>query len=653
MSSISWSGTLTLLLLWIIGPCIYLGIWAVKLIKKNKNNNKENNDDIEIVVDELEEEEKDGDGDGDDDERGQESKDSNNWTSMEYAFTLVGYAIGMSNVWRFCYVVAQNGGSASVFAYIICTIFVGTPLLLYEMILGQYLRSSFAVAWTAIKPRWEGLALSQFVMVAIVQSYFVMIIGYTVPYMFNSCIDPLPWVVHKDGSEGYWYEQVLGLREYSPSTIEDVNGTSTTSIDELVDVDGIEMKWTLVASLLFVWVIIFFASSFGKRILSDVTYVTVLLPVILMVILIIRTTALPGAIDGIEFYVGKFEARKLLEAEVWTTALSQCMFSLGTGLAVPLSLSSMTDKKEDVYRAAIITSIMNSLYAIASGFAIFAMVGNLAYNDDDRDVAEIASSGGFGLAFIIIASAMPAFGSAANAVSVVFFFMLFTLGLDTSFAWSETLLIATQEFIEKYGGVTKDKQPASWKISLTVSVFCFLLGLPYATTKGILILDGADHTIGLCFLLLVCFVESIVLIFDVKFKRLEYMLQHAMHGTSTERSLLRPRWCLCQFDFYVAIPISCIGLFVYNIYTSTQDRILPNNPTIEIICWTLFGCCVALLLFGIWKRGDGVPKVENIPLEEFPYGEEYWANKNKRNNNDNKENIEAESSTSNGNDEYP
>ena len=202
MSSISWGGTLTLLLLWFIGPCIYLGIWVVKLMKENKTNNTENKDDVEIVVDELEREgDNDNDGNGNDgsgsgvggdsggesdggsgndndndndntnindndNEKGQRL-DSNNWTSTEYIFTLVGYAIGMSNVWRFCYVVAQNGGAASVFAYIICTIFVGTPLFLYEMILGQYLQSSFALAWTSIKPRWEGLALSQFVMVVV------------------------------------------------------------------------------------------------------------------------------------------------------------------------------------------------------------------------------------------------------------------------------------------------------------------------------------------------------------------------------------------------------------------------------------------------------------------------------------------------------
>jgi len=626
MGSISWSGTLTLLALWIIGPIIYLGIWIAKLMKKKKNIS---NGDVEAVVEEQEKEEEEEDKQG-------EEKDPENWTSMQYIFTLIGYAIGMSNVWRFCYVVGQNGGSASVFAYIICTIFVGTPLFLYEMILGQYLRKSFAAAWTAIKPRWKGLALSQFVMVIVVQSYFVMIIGYTVPYMFNSCVDPLPWVVHKNGSEGYWYEDVLGLREYASITTEDVDGTATTN-EEFVNVDGIEMKWTLVASLFFVWVIIFFASAFGKKILSDVTYVTVLAPVVLMIILIIRTAVLPGAGDGIKFYVGKFEAEKLRDADVWATALSQCMFSLGTGLAVPLSLSSMTEKKEDVYRAAIITSIMNSLYAIASGFAIFAMVGNIAYNED-RDVAEVASSGGFGLAFIVIAGAMTTFGGAANAVNAIFFFMLFTLGLDTSFAWSETLTIATHDFIEKYSGLTRDKQPASWKVSLVVSVFCFLLGLPYATTKGLLILTGADYTIGLCFLLLVCFVESMILIFDVRLSRLEYMLQYAMDGTGTARSLLRPRWCLCHFDFFVAIPITCIGLFLYQIYSATQTRILPDNTNIEIIFWTLFGCCVALLFFGIWDRGEGSPEVENIPVEEFPYGEEYWSTKDDSKDNDNNSN---------------
>lgn len=52
-------------------------------------------------------------------------------------------------------------------AYIICTIFVATPLFMYEMILGQYLRLHAANAWQYIKPRYQGLAISQFVMLLI------------------------------------------------------------------------------------------------------------------------------------------------------------------------------------------------------------------------------------------------------------------------------------------------------------------------------------------------------------------------------------------------------------------------------------------------------------------------------------------------------
>ena len=52
-------------------------------------------------------------------------------------------------------------------AYIISTIFVATPLFMYEMLLGQFLRLQAANAWIYIKPRWQGLAIAQFVMLLI------------------------------------------------------------------------------------------------------------------------------------------------------------------------------------------------------------------------------------------------------------------------------------------------------------------------------------------------------------------------------------------------------------------------------------------------------------------------------------------------------
>jgi len=156
------------------------------------------------------------------------------------------------------------------------------------------------------------------------------------------------------------------------------------------------MQWSLVGSLFFVWIIIFFSISFGKTLLADITYVTVCAPVLLMVILIIRTAFLPGAIDGISFYIGKFEASKLGEAQGWANALSQCLFSLSPGFGTAITLSSTTTKTEDVYRAAIITSVSNTVFAFAAGLAVFSMVGNIAFTTG-RDVADVASTGGQGL----------------------------------------------------------------------------------------------------------------------------------------------------------------------------------------------------------------------------------------------------------------
>jgi len=179
---------------------------------------------------------------------------SKNWTSTQYLFGLVGYAIGIGNVWRFCYIIARDGGSASLFAYIVCMIVVGTPLFMYEMILGQYLQLHAYNAWNFIHPRWKGLALNQFVMLLLVQSCFVMIIGYTVPYMIRSCQDPLPWTDHSAGSEGYWFEVVLGLKEEHPLT----NTSNSTDPLTLVEVKNFELHWGLVGSLLFTWIAIFY-----------------------------------------------------------------------------------------------------------------------------------------------------------------------------------------------------------------------------------------------------------------------------------------------------------------------------------------------------------------------------------------------------------
>ena len=585
MSGVSWSGTLTLVMLWAIGPLIYLGKYLVE--RRNKPTG------APLLSDDA-------------DEGGDETPAEGNWTSAQYLFGLVGYAIGLGNVWRFCHVIAKDGGSAALFAYVVCTVFVATPLFLHEMILGQYLRLPAVSAWAYIRPRYGGLALSQLFMLLMVQSYYVMVLGYTVPYMLGSCLDPLPWTLHAAGSEGYWFENVLGLKE--------------SSGEELVEVNGLVMQWSLVGSLAFMWVVIFLSVSFGKNTLADITYVTVCLPVALMAILIIRMTTLPGAMDGISYYIGKFDGAKLLDSKVWANALSQCLFFLSPGFGTAVTMSSMADPHEDVYKVAVITSVANTAFAVASGFAVFAMVGNIAL-DTGRDLEDVASTGGQGLAFIVIASAMPTFGRAANALSAMFFFMLFTLGLDSAFCFQETLNGSVGKVLETYGGLAKGRWPATWVTSLISCSACFAVGLPYATNRGNIFLDGVDFFIGISFLLFVCFAENLVFNFNFGWTRLEYALQKATLGRRT----LRPHHLCCRFDFHLAITIATFGLLVYQMGDVIRSPYLPDNPSVEAAGWVLFCICLALTFVGSWKPDEGQLAKLPVPADEYPWGVEYWA----------------------------
>ena len=63
----------------------------------------------------------------------------------------------------------------------------------------------------------------------------------------------------------------------------------------------------MASGLLFVWIFTFFALAFGKSILAKVTSVTVIGPVLLLAVLVGQTATLPGASDGIAFYLGRFE----------------------------------------------------------------------------------------------------------------------------------------------------------------------------------------------------------------------------------------------------------------------------------------------------------------------------------------------------------
>jgi NSS family neurotransmitter:Na+ symporter len=596
MAKVSPSGLLTLMVLIFIGPLVYLGRFIYfKCMSKRKKEDADvkHDDDCNVIRGLINH---DGDGnsilaESGDDDSVIEKEDP--LSSNAYLFALIGYAIGIGNCWRFPYVIATNGGCAAVVAYLICAVFVAWPLFIWELILGQYLRRTFIDAWEAIRPRWLSFGWAQFLLLFITQSYFSVVITYTLPYIVSSCQEPLPWT---DGttSEEFWKGNILNQYD---------------NLNDKPPGPGPIVPHLAIALFVF-WVITFFSVAFGKKILAKITYVTVIMPVVLMIILVIFSVQQPGASEGIRFYIGKFEASELRKAEVWATALGQILFSLSPGFGTAITYSSFVSRKEDVYKAGMVVCVANSAFSVLGGFAIFAIVGSLAANEG-VPVEEVATRSGTGLAFITIAQAMTYFGSWQNVMSVLFYVMLLTLGLDSSYAWTETLVSTVGCTLKK-----RKREVHTHYVTLFLCIIMFLFGLVFTTRMGNEILDVIDMFVGTIFLLAACFLESMILNLDFGFKRLGYALKAATYETDrfpTGRNLF-PKW-LCLFDFRAAVPLSTGILGIWKIVSVAMNPYEGYPQSLLAWGWTLLAICVSIVPVTIWKRQKSeLPAMEEDPI---------------------------------------
>ncbi|XP_035386025.1 sodium- and chloride-dependent GABA transporter 1 isoform X2 [Electrophorus electricus] len=513
---------------------------------------------------------------------------------LEFVLASVGYAVGLGNVWRFPYLCYRSGGGAFLIPYIIMLFLCGIPLLLMEYAIGQYTRLGPVHGLAQICPLLKGVGLATVVISFMLATYYNVLMTWALYYLFHSFGSPFPW----QSCNNTW-NAVGNCSTGLPSNASDLKSASQQFFDHklLEMTNGIEevggIRWELFGLLVLTWIITYLCIFKGVKSTGKVVYFTATFPYFMLFALLINNVQLPGAKDGILFFLLP-DWGKLLEVQVWVNAAAQIFNSIGIAFGSMISMASYNKFSNNILRDTFIVSLSNSATSILAGFVIFSGIGYMAHIHN-LPVEDIATDGP-GLVFVVYPEAFSTM-PVSKLWAPLFFFMLLCLGLDSEFAMVEVAVTCIMDgFGPKVLRVFKRKE----LLVVAVCAVGFLLGIPHITRGGIYVFQLMDHYTAVVSLMFLAFFEvlAVTVIFGVR--RICVMVENMLGRTP--HLYFRVCW---QF----LSPLLVLGILISSIVQYTPARYGKSYTYpqwAEVLGWFLSLISIVWIPLGaaheIWKN---------------------------------------------------
>ena len=256
-----------------------------------------------------------------------------------------GCAIGLGNVWRFPYITGKYGGAAFVLIYLVFLVLLGLPIMVMEFAVGRASQASVAMSFDRLEPlgtkwhwyKWFGMAGNYLLMM-----FYTTIGGWILLYVFK-----------------------MAGGEFEGKNADEIAGV----FGNLMEKPG----------LMTICMIVVVAACFGivcmglQKGVEKITKKMMLLLLALMVILAIRSATLPGAGEGIRFYLLP-DFKKAAESgmkEVIFAAMGQSFFTFCVGIGAIAIFGSYIDKKRRLTGEAVCVTILDTCVALIAGMIIF------------------------------------------------------------------------------------------------------------------------------------------------------------------------------------------------------------------------------------------------------------------------------------------
>nr|XP_054606163.1 sodium- and chloride-dependent neutral and basic amino acid transporter B(0+) [Nothobranchius furzeri] len=536
---------------------------------------------------------------------GDENAERGNWSrKRDYILSMIGYAVGLGNIWRFPYLAYKNGGGAFLIPYFTMLVVAGIPLFFLESAFGQFCSQGPINVWRAV-PLLQGVGVGMVMVTLIVSIYYNVIIAYSLYYMFASMQFPLPWSSCLSWADGNCSDTPMAYCNVSGVVMANwTQDNNTCPSSNIVTVpvqspseqywDHVALQrssgldetgpvvWHLALCLLLSSILVAGALIKGIKSSGKVVYFTATFPYLVILILLIRGVTLEGAKDGIEFYIGtQSNLTKLTEAQVWKDAATQTFYSLSIGWGGLMTLASYNNFHNNVFKDSFVVTLTNAGTSVLAGFAIFSILGHMAHVYK-MPVGEVVKEG-FGLAFIAYPGALSKL-PISPLWSILFFFMLLTVGLDSQFAGIEVL---TTCLLDAFPKTFKTKRAL---LTITTGSILYLLGLPCVTRAGIYWVTLIDQFVASWVLLFLVLLEIIGVSYiyggNRFIKDIEMML-------GNKSSMFWLWWRACWFFISPCIILVILGW-------SMATFVPPTYEKVEYPDWGLaLGWCMVTFVL-IW-----------------------------------------------------
>lgn len=256
-----------------------------------------------------------------------------------------GCAIGVGNVWKFPYMTGQYGGGAFVVIYLLCLVLLGVPVMTMEFAMGRASQKSPVKLYEKLEPKgskWH------------IHGYFAMAGNYILMFFYTVVTG---WMLR------YFVDMATG--KFTGASVEKVNAMFGEMLSQPV---------AMIIYMAIVVVIGVLICSLGvQKGVEKITKVMMMALLAIMVVLAINSVFLPGAAEGVKFYlVPDLQRMKDIGiGEVVVGAMNQAFFTLSLGIGAMAIFGSYIGKERALMGEAVNVAVLDTFVALCAGMIIF------------------------------------------------------------------------------------------------------------------------------------------------------------------------------------------------------------------------------------------------------------------------------------------